>query len=424
MKCLAVCACLLLTACATCTETAEPTAAPPDASAPVSVHEKLLVLDAHLDTPAHFHDTDYTFSRRGSWEADETQVDLPRMREGGLDGGFWVIYHPQGPLEKSAYASALSAALMRQAAIREFAAKYSYDVELAFSADDAARIGSADKIVVLQSMENAYPLGEDVTLLRIFYTGGLRMVGPVHYLNNQFADAATDIRPQHDGLSPLGEELVLEANRLGMIIDGSHASVAAIRDMMAVSSTPIILSHSGAAGVYDHPRNAPDDLLLDIAADGGVIQVLAFTSYLQPPNPGPERKAAIAALEAEYGASFGPSFYTLSPEKQTDFRAAMAEIGRKYPEPRATFEVFMQHLLHVLALVGPDHVGIGADWDGGGGVAGLEDVSQIPKITQALLDAGYSDEDVAKIWSGNMLRLLAEAEAARTVEIASPGTMN
>ena len=419
MKGLAICAIGLLGAC-----TPSPQASAPAPDPTGDLHKKLLVLDSHLDTPALFHDATYTFSKRGSWTQDHTQVDLPRMNEGGLDGGFWVIYQPQGPLITNAYDAAFTDAILRQSAIREFAAKYSGDVELAFSAEDVERINKSGKKIVFQSMENAYPLGEKVTLLQTFYAGGLRMVAPVHYLNNQFADSATDITPKHDGLSPLGEELVREANRLGIVIDGSHASAEAIRDMMRVSTTPIILSHSGAAGIYNHPRNAPDDLLVDLAKDGGVVQVLAFSTYLQAPNPSPERIAAVSALEAEYGASFGPSFYTLTPEKQDEFRAAMSGIGRKYPEPRADFDKFMEHLLHVLELVGPDHVGIGADWDGGGGVEGMEDVSQLPKITQALLNAGYSDEDLSNIWGGNMLRLLREAETARTVALGSPGTMN
>lgn len=389
-----------------------------------SLHQRLLVLDTHLDTPARFHTADYVFSERGNWATDGTHVDLPRMNEGGLDGGFWVIYLPQGQLSKDSYAAALTVAILRQMAIREFAAKYSDDVALAFSADDAEQIAQSGRKVVFQSMENAYPLGEDLSLLSTFYTGGLRMVAPVHYLNNQFADSATDISPLYGGLSPLGEDLVREANRLGMLIDGSHASDDAIRDMMQVSSTPIILSHSSLSDIHDHPRNVPDDLLLELAADGGVIQVTVFGSYLEALVPSPERQAAIDALETEYGASLGPSFYKLSQDDQQAFRAALKDINERYPPPRSSFDKFMEHLLHALELVGPDHVGIGADWDGGGGVDGLEDVSQLPRITQALMEAGYSEQDLEKIWGGNVLRLLREAEMARSVEISSPTVLN
>ena len=266
-----------------------------------SVHASIAVFDSHLDTPALFHDPDYDFSKRGSWEEDGTHVDLPRMHEGGLDGGFWVIFTRQGPLDRGSYASARTHALMRQTAIREFAGKYHEDVSLAFSARDVGPILKEGKKVVFQSMENAYPLGTDLSLLEHFYIGGLRMIAPVHFANNQFADSATDISTLYGGLSPLGEQLVAEANRLGLVLDASHASDATVRDMMALSTTPIILSHTGAKAVYDHPRNIDDGLLLELAENGGVIQMNVFGSYLEALQPSPERSAALAALEVEYG---------------------------------------------------------------------------------------------------------------------------
>jgi len=160
---------------------------------PAQIHQGLMVFDSHLDTPAYFHNPTYDFSKRGSFEVDGTHVDLPRMNEGGLDGGFWVIYTNPGPLTESAYAVARHSALMRMTAIREFAAKYHEEVELAFTADDADRIMEEGKKVVFQSIENAYPIGTDLSLLETFYIGGVRMIGPVHFANSQFADSATDI---------------------------------------------------------------------------------------------------------------------------------------------------------------------------------------------------------------------------------------
>ncbi len=386
-------------------------------NAAVSLHEGLMVLDSHLDTPAYFHGSDYVFSEHGTFEKHGTHVDLPRMKTGGLDGGFWVIFTRQGPLNARGFVSARNSALMRQMAIREFAAKYSDDVELAFSADDADRIVGAGKRVVFQSMENAYPLGEDVSLLEAFYTGGLRMLGPVHFANNQFADSATDASAIYDGLSPLGEDLVREANRLGLILDGSHASDAALRDMMALSTTPIILSHTGPRAVYDHARNIPDALLLELAANGGVIHINALGAYLEALEPNVERDAARAAVAAEFDGGNG----TMTA---AEFRTARKQIDREHPAPRSSFEVFMAHLLYTLDLIGPQHVGIGADWDGGGGVDGMKDVSFLPKVTEALLAAGYSEDDLAAIWGGNMLRLMRAAEAARTVDVASPASIN
>lgn len=400
--------------------------AAPEANATLSdmsvdaFHESIAVFDSHLDTPALFHTPDYVFSERGSFEEDGTHVDLPRMNEGGLDGGFWVIFTRQGPLDDASYAAARTHGLMRQTAIREFAAKYHDEVALAFSAEDVPQILADGKKVVFQSMENSYPLGTDVSLLEHFYIGGLRMIAPVHFANNQFADSATDINQAHDGLSRLGEELVREANRLGLVLDGSHAADSTVRDMMAISTTPIILSHTGAKAVYDHPRNIDDELLLELAENGGVIQMNIFGGYLEELVPSPERQAAMDAFVAEFGTSTaGMDEATLAAWVE-----ARRALNEEFPAPRSTYEKFMEHTYHVLDLIGPDHVGISGDWDGGGGVDGMSDVSMLQKITRDLLAAGYTEEDVANIWGGNMMRLVAAAEAARESALESPNVLN
>lgn len=411
----------LLTACAPEAPQTEGTAAPaPARSASGEIHFRTLVLDTHLDTPANFHDADYTFSKRGDFDVDGTHVDLPRMNEGGLDGGFWVIFTPQGPLDEASYLAARNMAVLRQMSIRELAAKYSNDVELAFSTADAERIAAAGKKIVFQSMENAYPLGTDISMLDTFYVGGLRMIAPVHFRNSQFADSATDVSPAYGGLSPLGEALVRRANELGMILDGSHASDDTVRDMLTLSTTPIILSHSGPKAVYDHPRNVPDDLLIAIAEDGGVIQINAYGAYLEALPASPERLAAIAELEAQYGRDTS----AMDDATRDAYRAAYQELNKAFPPPRSTFEKFMEHLLYTLELVGPDHVGVGADWDGGGGVDGMKDIVDLPKVTARLVEAGYSEEDIAKIWGGNVLRLMSEVEAARNSDLSSPQVLN
>ena len=383
-------------------------------------HESIAVFDSHLDTPALFHTADYLFTRRGTWEEDGTHVDLPRMNEGGLDGGFWVIFTRQGPLDEASYAAARTHGLMRQTAIREFAAKYHDKVGLAFTADDADRLLAEGKKVVFQSMENSYPLGLDVSLLEHFYIGGLRMIAPVHFANNQFADSATDINPLYDGLSPLGEDLVREANRLGLLLDGSHAADSTVRDMLALSTTPIILSHTGAKAVYDHPRNIDDALLIELAEAGGVIQMNIFGGYLEALIPSPERQAALQVFNDTYGAD--PS--GLGEDELAEWFAARQELDREFPRPRSTYEKFMEHTFHVLDLIGPDHVGISGDWDGGGGVDGMSDVSMLQKITRDLLAAGYTQDDVEKIWGGNMMRLVRAADEARTSELISPDVLN
>lgn len=397
-------------------------APPTGTSVPLDVreiHDQMLVMDTHLDTPAYFHTEDYDFSQRQTFEREGTHVDLPRMKAGGLDGGFWVIYTGQGPLDETSYDAARNSAMLRQMSIRELAAKYSDEVELAFNADDAERIAGEGKRIVYQSMENSYPLGTDISLLETFYIGGLRMIGPVHFRNNQFADSATDVSgATFGGLSPLGEDLIRKANELGMIIDGSHAADESVYDMIELSTTPLILSHTGVDGVYDHFRNIPDELLQAVADDGGVIQINAYGGYLEALEPTPERDAAMSELTAEYG-----EYSEMDEETQAAYREAREGVDAQYPAPRSDFEKFMEHMLYALDLVGPDHVGMGADWDGGGGVDGMSDITYLPKVTAALMDAGYSEEDIEKIWSGNTLRLLRQAEEARTSSLSSPDVL-
>ncbi len=375
------------------------------------LHQKLLTLDSHMDTPASLDLPGWSIEEEHDVHLDYTQVDLPRMKKGGLDGGFWAIYTSQGPLTVEGFHKARDFAILRGVSIRQMVAADPANFALALEAKDAAPIAAAGKRVVYMSIENAYPLGEDVSLLQTFYDMGVRVVGFAHFAHNQFADSSTDPskKPRYGGLSPLGKELLKEMNRLGVVPDASHSSDQVLDDLLALSTTPVLLTHSGCKAIYDHPRNIDDDHLKALAAKGGVIQMNAYGSYLKASKPNPERQKAMGALFAslrEGGA--------ITAEKRAELLARRQEIDRLYPETdRATFDDFMAHMLHALKVVGPDHVGIGADWDGGGGVVGMEDVVDLPRITDALLKAGYSEADVQKIWSGNVLRVLAAAEAGK-----------
>ncbi len=375
------------------------------------LHQKLLTLDSHMDTPASLDLPGWSIEEEHDVHLDYTQVDLPRMKKGGLDGGFWAIYTSQGPLTVEGFHKARDFAILRGVSIRQMVAADPANFALALEAKDAAPIAAAGKRVVYMSIENAYPLGEDVSLLQTFYDMGVRVVGFAHFAHNQFADSSTDPskKPRYGGLSPLGKELLKEMNRLGVGPDASHSSDQVLDDLLALSTTPVLLTHSGCKAIYDHPRNIDDDHLKALAAKGGVIQMNAYGSYLKASKPNPERQKAMGALFAslrEGGA--------ITAEKRAELLARRQEIDRLYPETdRATFDDFMAHMLHALKVVGPDHVGIGADWDGGGGVVGMEDVVDLPRITDALLKAGYSEADVQKIWSGNVLRVLAAAEAKK-----------
>ena len=391
-------------------------------SVPASIralHARLICLDTHLDTPANFARPGWDIMKRHSVEADLSQVDYPRMLEGGLKGGFFAIYTPQGPVTPEGFAAARDAALLRAVEIREMVARNNRFFELAFAAPDAARIAAKKKIIVYQSIENAWPLGTDVTLLRSFYATGVRMTGVAHFQNNQFGDSATDPKgKQWNGLSPLGKDLVVEANKLGMILDASHSSDDVFDQLIVQSKSPIMLSHSGCRAVHDHPRNIDDQRLRTLAETGGVIQINSFSSYLVTTPEIPEREKAQGAIFAKLRNLSGMTPPEASAAVAEAARAIQA-LNRQYPVPRATFDDFMAHLLHALEVVGPDHVGIGADWDGGGGVTGMEDCASLPKITERLVKAGFHEADLRKIWGENALRLLAKAEELR--EPDSPG---
>jgi len=384
-----------------------------------ALQERLICLDTHLDAPANFGRPGWDIMQRHSYEADFTQVDYPRMVEGGLDGGFFSIYTPQGPLTAEGYAAARDAALLRAVEIREMVARNREHFELGFVSADAARIVAAKKRVVFQSIENAWPLGTDVTLLRSFYAFGVRMTGIAHFLNNQFGDSATDPKGKTwNGLSPAGRDLVALANTLGMVLDASHSSDDVFDQMLALSKSPIMLSHSGCRAVHDHPRNIDDTRLKALAASGGTIQINSYSSYLVTTPENPERARAAGAIFATLR-----DLKALTPKQAsaavTQAAKDMRALNKKFPVPRATFEDFMAHMRHALDLVGPEHVGVGCDWDGGGGVTGMEDVASIPKITERLVKWGYRDPDLEKIWGGNALRVLDAAQALRTP--TSPG---
>ena len=370
-----------------------------EAPAPGEIHERLLTLDTHLDTPLHMMRPGWDIAERHDFITDNSQVDVPRMIEGGLDGGFFVIWTPQGELTEQGYARAAAMAEARQQTILAMLAANPETVERADRADDAARIAATGRRFVFQSIENSYPLGDDVSALQRFYDNGVRMAGPVHSTTNQFADSATG-EERWNGLSPLGRELVAEMNRLGIIVDGSHASDAAFDQLVELSATPIILSHSGPKAAFDHPRNLDDARIAQLAESGGVISVNSI--YLAPRNSSPEWEAM--------GARFMEMF-SESAEVQAAFVRDLRALEAVTPQEDTDFEMYMASLMHLISVAGVDHVGFGADWDGGGGVDGMRDITALPRVTARLLAAGYTEEDLGKMWSGNVLRLLRAAEA-------------
>lgn len=370
-----------------------------EAPKPDAVHDRLLTLDTHLDTPLHMMRPGWSIAERHDFATDNSQVDVPRMIEGGLDGGFFVIWTPQGELTEEGYEAAAVMAEARQQTILAMLAANPEILERADRADDAARIAETGRRFVYQSIENSYPLGEDIGALQRFYDNGVRMAGPVHSSTNQFADSSTG-EETWGGLSPLGRELVAEMNRLGIVVDGSHASDTTFDQLLELSATPIILSHSGPKAAHDHPRNLDDARIAQLAESGGVISVNSI--YLAPRSTSPEWQAM--------GGRFMEMF-SETAEIQAAFVRDLRTLEAVTPREDADFEMYMASLLHLIAIAGVDHVGFGADWDGGGGVENMRDITALPMVTARLLAAGHDEEDLNKMWSGNVLRLLRAAEA-------------
>ncbi|ETC83182.1 membrane dipeptidase [Xanthomonas hortorum pv. carotae str. M081] len=327
-----------------------------------ALQQRLVTLDSHLDTPANLERPDFDVLQAHAGNR-LSQVDYPRMVAGALDGGFWAVYTGQGDRSAAAHLRDRDAGLQRLLKIHTLLAAQPQQFAFATTPADAARIKADGKRVVYISMENASPLVADPTLLSFYYAQGLRLMSTVHFLNNEFADSATDPKgPEWKGLSPAGKQLVQQAQALGIVIDQSHASDAVFDQLIALSPVPIVLSHSGARAVFNHPRNIDDARLKVLAAHGGLIQVNSYGGYLVDSGASPERKAAEKALTDQYGG-----WEHVKIADGTALSAALKELDARYPIKRATEEDFFAHLEHVLTLVGPEHVGIGMDWDGGGG---------------------------------------------------------
>lgn len=377
---------------------APPPAAPADPAARLT-HEEMLVLDTHLDIAMRFDSGEWDFGERHRFEWDGSQVDIPRMAEGGLDGGFLVIYTAQGANDAAGFAEARSAALRRAAAIHRVLGENRGRIGLALTADDAERLHREGRRIAFLSIENSWPLGEDLSLLETFHRLGVRMAGPVHSKNNQLADSTTDT-PRWNGLSPLGRQWVAEMNRLGIIVDGSHSSDAAFDQMLALSRVPIVLSHSGPRAINEHRRNLDDERMRRLARAGGVM--FMNTIFIAPDDRSPER-SAIERRQASWGS--------LTAEERRQLVADKAALDAQRPFTTATFDMFMRSMLHAIRVMGVDHVGLGADWDGGGGVLGMEDISLLPRVTERLRREGFSDADIAKIMGGNLLRVMRTVQA-------------
>lgn len=386
-----------------------------------AIHDRVITLDTHVDiNPANF-------TRERNYTQDlPTQVTLPKMMAGGLDAVFFIVYVGQGPLTPEGYADAYRQAIAKFDAIHRLTREIAPDrIELALTAADVRRIAAAGKKVALIGIENAYPLGTDLGRIKEFYDRGGRYMSLAHNGHSQFSDSNTGERDDqwmHNGLSELGRQAIAEMNRLGMMIDVSHPSKASMMQTVALSKAPVIASHSSARALADHSRNMDDEQLLALKKNGGVIQTVAFNSYVKVPPPvSPERTEALAALRQKFGLPAGgpggggqklnAAIAALSPERRAQYEKELAMIDFRFPPPpRASVRDFVTHIDYLVDRIGIDHVGISSDFDGGGGVEGWDDASETFNVTLELVRRGYSEEEIAKLWSGNLLRVMEQVE--------------
>jgi len=370
------------------------------------IHARLLTLDTHLDTPMMLMRPDFDLSARHDPLADASQIDLPRLKQGGLDAGFWAVFVSQGKLTPEASQAAAARADRIFTRIRETVAAHPGELSLATSPAEVRTAVGAGKHAVLIGVENGNSLAGDPQRVWRYRELGARYIGLLHSRNNELGDSATDSRTLHGGLSELGRQMVKEMNRAGIMVDVSHASDDTFWDMLETSSAPVIASHSSARAIYDHPRNLTDEMLRAIADKGGVVQVNTLSDYLADLVISEGRRKAMAEMGRAMAAA-----RESGDDSMEAFWQALGRANAEFPPPLATVSDVADHVDHMVSVMGIDHVGVGADFDGGGGVEGMYDASEIGNLTFELLRRGYSEQDLAKIWSGNLLRVMADVQA-------------
>lgn len=396
-----------------------------------TIHAKAIKVDTHVDfNAAQMVGAPPNYATG----LPRAQVDLPKMEKDGLDAVFFSVYVGQRQdFSDSAYAAMQRVNLAQFDAIHTLAEKLAPDrIAIAYTAADVRKIHAAGKKVALMGVENAYGIGTDVSTVARYYQRGARYLSLSHNGHNQLSDSNTgesDNVWKWNGLSPLGRQVVDEANRLGIMMDISHPSKASNLQVMAMSRAPVIASHSSVRALCDHSRNLDDEQLLALKKNGGVAQMVALSGYVKKAPPdSPERAAAITALRAELGmgprggqgagqpaagqaarrpgAAPADSVFAL-------YRQKLAAIDAKFPPPpRATVSDFVNHIDYAVKLIGIDHVGISSDFDGGGGVEGFNNASESINVTIELVRRGYSEKDIIALWGGNLLRVMEQVERA------------
>ncbi len=387
------------------------------------IHKRVITLDTHCDIDIkNFTDSvNYTQNL-------ESQVNLPKMKAGGLDVAWFVVYTGQDTLIHEGFENAYNKAMAKFNAIHKLVEDIAPDeIELALNSDDVKRITKSGKKVAMIGIENGYPVGNDLTNVEKFYNLGARYMSLSHNGHSQLSDSNTgeiDGLWLHNGLSDLGKEVIKEMNRLGMMIDVSHPSKEAIKQMIQLSKAPIIASHSSARALCDHSRNLDDEQLQWFKENGGVIQTVAFQAYVNK-EKNDTRNEALKPIYETIAKSLGNRWLereeikALPDEEQEAYYNLRAKVKRLADEkaktikdfpPKVNVSDFVDHIDYLVEKIGVDYVGISSDFDGGGGVEGWSDASETFNVTLELVKRGYTEEEIAKLWSGNLLRVLDEVQ--------------
>jgi len=386
-----------------------------------AIHDRVMTLDTHVDiSPAAFRRDTLNYVTGIA----RNQVDIPKMEAGGLDAAFLIVYVGQArTINDSTMKVAYEQAMEKFMAVHRLTDSLAPTrVGFARTADDARRIYASGRKVIFIGIENGFSVGNDLTRIKQFADLGGRYLSLAHNGHSQLSDSNTGERDgvwAHNGLSALGREAIKELNKWGVMIDISHPSKASMMQTLALTKAPIIASHSGVRALCNHSRNLDDEQLRGMAKNGGVVQLVAFNSYVKcNPAKDAERAAAIAALRTQYGVTgtnpreVSESVAALPADKRNAYLAAQEDItARRYPaDPTATVKDFVDHIDYAVKIMGIDHVGISSDFDGGGGVEGWRNASETFNVTLEMVRRGYTEAQIEKIWSGNTLRVLTEVQ--------------
>jgi len=363
------------------------------------LHFSSIVLDTHADTPQRMLTGKFDLGKRDT----DGHVDIPRMREGGLNAQFFSIFISGKILGPAAIQQALDQIDI----VRQNVRQHSKDLTLATTAEEIRQAHAEGKIAILMGIEGGHMIGNDIRMVRIYSALGVRYMTLAHFYNDEWADSSTD-KPAHNGLTDFGKDVVREMNRQGMLVDISHVSDKTFYDALEVSKVPPIASHSSVRAISNHPRNMSDDMIKALAAKGGVIQINYERNYLSEEyrKAFAELAGDVSRMEEKFKKECGDDNECIG-KAEIKLEKELTDAGKL---PHVSWEKIIEHIDHVVKLVGPDHVGLGSDFDGADMPDGLEDCSKLPKITEALLRKGYSETDIRKILGGNILRVMEQSE--------------